>query len=516
MRRLTFLLALAAGGWLACTSVTAQETGNDAVPWPQFRGPDASGVSPEGKLPVHFGPEKNVLWKTPVPPGHSSPCIWGGRIFLTSYDKVAQKLETFCLERNSGRILWRHTAPTEKMENFHDYGSPAVATPATDGLRIYVYFGSYGLLCYDLDGKEQWKKPLPLAETFQGNGTSPIVAGDLLLLNREFLPDPSLMAVNSLTGETAWKQARELASLAGPNNGYSTPVVWRHDGVEEVIIHSPTRVSAHNLKDGMERWSIRTSSSACTTPVIGDGLLFVVGYWVGTEPGESDPMPTFDDLLKKADKNQDGQISEAEFPDDLDLFRRPEVPGTGLKLKFLFGGLDVNSDAQVSRVEMDANGDGQVSRVEWDKFLQDVPKILGQVENGLLAIKPGGKGNVTGTHVLWREKKALPEVPSPLHYGERIYLVRDGGIVTCLEAKTGRLLYRERLGPRGPYFASPVAGDGKVYAASRDGVVVVFAAGDELKILARNDLDELIAATPAPMGGKLYVRTEKHLYAFGE
>ena len=161
-------------------------------------------------------------------------------------------------------------------------------------------------------------------------------------------------------------------------------------------------------------------------------------------------------------------------------------------------------------------GDGQASRAEWDKFLQDNREISGKLENGLLAIKPGGKGNVTATHVLWREKKALPEVPSPLHYRERIYLVRDGGIVTCLEAKTGRLLYRGRLGAGGPYFASPVAGDGKVYAASLDGVVVVFAAGDELKILARNDLDESIAATPALVDGKLYVRTEKHLYAFGE
>jgi outer membrane protein assembly factor BamB len=128
----------------------------------------------------------------------------------------------------------------------------------------------------------------------------------------------------------------------------------------------------------MERWSVRTSSTACTTPVIGDGLLFVVGYWVGTEPGESDPLPTFDDLLKQADKGQDGQISEAEFPDDLDLFRRPEVPGTALKLKFLVGVIDTNKD-------------GQASRAEWDKFLQDNREISGKLENGLLAIKPGGR-----------------------------------------------------------------------------------------------------------------------------
>jgi hypothetical protein len=144
-------------------------------------------------------------------PGHSSPV--SGRADLLTSDKAAQKkLETLALT-GSGRTLAAEIRRKDRKLH-HNYG-PAVATPATDGRRIYVYFGSYGLLCYDFDGNEQWKKPLPLAETFQGNGTSPIVVGDLLLLNREFPPDPSLMAVHSRTGETAWKQARQLASLAG-------------------------------------------------------------------------------------------------------------------------------------------------------------------------------------------------------------------------------------------------------------------------------------------------------------
>ena len=133
-----------------------------------------------------------------------------------------------------------------------------------------------------------------------------------------------------------------------------------------------------------------------------------------------------------------------------------------------------------------------------------------------MAIKPGGHGDVTKTHVRWRHERALPEVPSPLYYRGRVYMVRDGGLISCLDAKTGQLLYRERVGAAGVYFSSPVAGDGKVYVASQRGVITVLAGGDAFKVLARNDLGEPIQATPALVDGKLYVRTEKHLYAFGE
>jgi outer membrane protein assembly factor BamB len=137
------------------------------------------------------------------------------------------------------------------------------------------------------------------------------------------------------------------------------------------------------------------------------------------------------------------------------------------------------------------------------------------VEHGLFAVKPGGAGDVTKTHVLWRDGKATPEVPSPLYYRGRVYMVRDGGLMSCLNAETGKLLFRERLGPGGAYYSSPVAGDGKVYAASRGGEVIVLAAGDEFRVMSRNDLKEPILATPALADGKVYVRTENHLHAFG-
>jgi hypothetical protein len=486
----------------------AEDTPQSAAWWPQFRGPGGLGVADGKKLPVQFGPKKNLLWKTPLPSGHSSPCVWGDRIFVTAFDKGAKKLETICLSRDDGKILWRRPAPAEKIENVHVAGSPAVATPVADGERVYVYFGSCGLLCYSFVGEELWKLPLPLATAFQGSGASPVLAGELLLLHREFNPEPCLIAVDRRTGAIAWKTPFKLASMGGPPDGYATPVVWRHDGVEEAVILSPTHLSAFALKDGKERWSLPATCTAACTPTLGDGVLFVVCHQLGSDPGESDPLPSFEELLKKADKDGDGLISLAEFPEDLWIFQRPDTSfpdvGKGFSFKNLFP-------------RIDRNGDGKISKEEWEGFLA-LAKIRRAAvrQHGIVAIRPDEKGAVAESSVQWREKVALPEVPSPLHYRERVYLVKDGGLVTCLEAKSGKVAYRERLGASGSFFASPVAGDGKIYLCSRDGVAVVLAAGDEPTVLARNRLGEVINATPAIVDGKLYIRTDAALYAFGE
>src|SRR5262245_27163472 len=191
MPRLASFLALMAACCMVEAPAVAQKSCKDAAWWPQFRGPNSLGVSlEEKKLPIHFGPEKNVFWKTPLPAGHSSPCVWDDRIFVTGFDKAAQKLEILCVDRRKGQVLWRRTIPAQTTEKVHEFNSPAVATPATDGERVYVSFGAYGLLCYDFEGNEKWKKQFPLARTAFGTGTSPVVAGDLVLLNRDFQPDP--------------------------------------------------------------------------------------------------------------------------------------------------------------------------------------------------------------------------------------------------------------------------------------------------------------------------------------
>ena len=241
--------------------------------WPQFRGPNSSGLG-QGRPPVHFGPDKNALWKTAVGAGLSSPIVWEGRIFLTEFDRAKKQLSTLCIDRRTGKILWRRTVAPEQIEKVHELSSPAGATPVTDGESVYVYFGSYGLLSYDLNGNLKWERRLPSPENPYGAVSSPIVAGELLVLNHQG-KDAYLLGVNRRDGRTVWKTDRSMFQY-----GWSTPVHWRHDGTDEIVVlggdFKPNqRLMAYNLADGAERWWVGgLPPSGKSTPVIGDGLLF--------------------------------------------------------------------------------------------------------------------------------------------------------------------------------------------------------------------------------------------------
>ncbi len=434
-RVVAFIVAVAL---LTTTTFECAAKDHGKLWWPQFRGPNSSGVAGEGTFPTDFGPSRSILWKTAVPSGVSSPIVWENRIFLTAFMEESQTLETLCVSRLTGEVLWRRAVPAEEIEEVHAISSPAAPTPATDGERVYVYFGSYGLVSYDLDGNQQWERPLPLPLNYYGTAASPIVAGDLLLVNHQGR-DSHLLAVNRRTGDTVWKKDRLFLN----EYGWSTPVHWRHDDVDEVVLlggdmEPNQRLMAYNLADGSVRWWVGgLPPSGKTTPVIGGGLLFLAA------------------------------------PDI--------ILGTG--------------------------------------FVRTNPTQAAEFYAGnaasVLAVRPGGQGELTQANIAWRERGGVPGVPSPLYYDGHLYLFKNGGIVFCRDATTGKLVYRGRLGAGGEYYSSPVVGDGKVYAASADGVVVVLEAGDVLKVLARNDLGERIMATPALVDGNVYVRTEGHLYAFG-
>jgi outer membrane protein assembly factor BamB len=471
--------------------------------WPQFRWPDGRGVAnATSDPPVQFGPQEHVLWAIVIPPGHSSPCICGNRVFLTGFDGERQELQTFCLDRSSGNILWRRVAPATQIEKVHPINSPAAATPTTDGERLYVYFGSCGLLCYDLEGNLQWSVALPIPKVRFGSGTSPIVSGELVILSRDEQNDPYLLAVNRRTGEEIWKRPQPLAAGSALSafgaTSYSTPVVWG----QEIVVHRMDEVVAYAQQDGARVWSVSAATNGVSTPVVGDDILFV-GAWRNF--GEADlrmKLADFATLLAQYDADGDAKINKQEFPGDLAISQRPETGdafGSKLYLKTFF---DL----------VDGDKDGSIDEGEWKRANALVSGL--SKEHGLVAIKSGGRGDATVTNVLWQQTTNVPEVPSPLYYDGRVYMVKDGGVVSCMVAETGRLLYCERLGAAGPYYSSPIGAHGRVYIASSKGVMSILGTGDQLQILAKNDLQEPVFATPAVVENTLYVRTARHMYAF--
>ena len=472
--------------------------------WPQFHGPAGSGIA-EGDetAPVEFGAETAALWKTPVPGGHSSPVVWGDRVFITAFRPDDKVLETLCLDSNTGRIRWRAAAPASPIEKVHAVGSPAAPTPVTDGRTVFVYFGSYGLIAYDFDGNVRWSKPLPAARTYRdfGTGTSPILAGDRLLVDMHLDKESHLLAVRTADGETVWKAAKPEF-----NFGWTTPLLWREGEDTVVGVLTAGRFTAHDVHDGTERWWVADlPRQAVATPVRGDGMVFLSA--TGSQ-GEIDNVtlpPSFDEILARYDRDKDGLIQVDEIPDSLLFTDRKASDGAGnmtLKRAMSLGS---------------ASPPTSYDRAAWDKGVETLKVFTSgpMMSSAVLGVRVGGKGDVTRSHVQWTETKGVPEVPSPLLYRDRLYLVRSGGVVICRDAKTGRLVFEGRLGAPGGYYASPVAAGGRIYTASDEGVIVVLESGETLRVLARNELHEPIMATPAIAGGRLYVRTAGHLYAFG-
>src|SRR6266542_2830446 len=219
--------------------------------WPQFRGQNSSGVARKDKPPVRFGAETNLLWKVEAPPGLSSPCLADDRIFLTAFEN--EKLFAFCVDRRDGKELWRREAPPGKPQEVHQVSSPAVATPVTDGHRVYVYFVPFGLVAYDLNGKEQWRKAVPIGFVMNGSGTSPAITGDTIVLNCDQDEGESfLLAVEARTGKMRWQTSR-----AGSIASYTTPITWRRGAQEDVVVCGSSRVTGYELRTGKERWTAR-------------------------------------------------------------------------------------------------------------------------------------------------------------------------------------------------------------------------------------------------------------------
>ena len=382
--------------------------------WPRWRGASGQGVVEDGEYPDTWSDTTNVLWKTAVPGGgHSSPIVWGDRIFLTTSRNRGRRVSILSFRRSDGTLLWATDAPEGRPEYTHGKNSPASATATTDGERVYASFGSRGMLAVDFDGTIVWHRDFGRIDNYHGPAGSPLLYRDTVIIYQDQNGGAFVIALDARTGETRWRTDRS-ASV-----GWGTPIVISVGDHDELIVSSQRRVRSYDPLTGEELWSCGGNLfEVIPTPAVGHGLIFCSSGRAG---------PT-------------------------------------------------------------------------------------------LAIRPGGRGDVTDTHVAWKTTRGSPFVPSPLVYRDYLYLVNDmSSIITCLNAKTGETMWQERLGRprREGVSASPVVVDDKLFVTNDDGQTFVLRTGPEFELLHTNDIGARTLASPALVDGTWYIRTSRELIAIG-
>ncbi|OFW05731.1 MAG: hypothetical protein A3H96_11805 [Acidobacteria bacterium RIFCSPLOWO2_02_FULL_67_36] len=471
----------------ALTGVSVMIGAAPSAEWSRFRGPNGTGVSDATNLPSDFGPSKNVVWKTAVPAGHSSPVLSETRVFLTGYD--ADRLIVLALDRASGRELWRRELPRARKDRLGAPNGPASPSPVTDGAHVYAFFQDFGLAAFSADGREEWRLPLGPFNMFYGFGASPILVDGLLILPVDQDSGSYLLGVDARTGKVRYKVDRP-----GVISGYSTPTLYEPKSApKQIVIPESFQLSAYAADTGRRVWWVRGLACEMKSVASLDGDTLYINGWgfPQNQPGAHVATVPFEDGLKRYDKNGDGRVGKDEITgtEPMDRMLRPD---------YGFPAFDLDRNET-----LDAK--------EWDVF-----RAMLSSENGLLAIRLGGRGDITNAAVKWRYQRPVPQVPSTLLYGGALFMVNDSGILISFDPATGAVVKQGRLkGAIDKYFASPVGADGKVFLVSQDGTVSVVAAKPEWEILSVNALDDEVFATPAIADGRIYVRTKSTLFAFG-
>jgi outer membrane protein assembly factor BamB len=469
---------------LALTRAVAQD-------WSQFRGPNGSGVSATTGIPVEFGPKKNVVWKTALPPGHSSPVLTRNRIFVTAHSKEKKdyKLLVICLDRQTGKLLWQREVPRSREGRLQNVNGPASPSPVTDGSNVYVFFQEFGMVSYDGAGKERWKLPLGPFNMFYGFGASPILVDNKVVLPvDQDSPSSYLIAVDKNSGRVRWKVNRPVVI-----SGYSTPIIYQpNQGPKQIVIPESFQLSAYSVEDGQRVWWVRGLACEMKSIASHDAeYLYINGWGFPTnQAGQQVKTISFDEALERFDKNGDRQIAKS------------EVSGNELMDKMLNGAFEA----------FDTDRDEKLNAKDWEVF-----RAMMASENGLLAIKLGGQGDQTSTAIRWHYQKPVPQVPSTLLYKGVLYMINDSGILISFDPATGNVIKQGRLhGAIDKYFSSPVAADDKVFLIDEAGEVSVLKAAGDWQVLAVNELDDECFATPAIADGRIYIRTRSALYCFGK
>jgi outer membrane protein assembly factor BamB len=448
--------------------------------WPQFRGVNGSArAGDDSRLPDEIGPEKNVVWKIELAPGHSSPVVFDERIYLTAVRE--EELLTVALDRRTGKTVWETAAPHDKLEAIHRIGSHAQSTPATDGEHVVSFFGSSGLVCYDAAGHQLWLHRMGPFKNDFGAGSSPILVDDRVILCQDHDTESFLAAYDKQTGELLWKTDRSEFA-----RNYCTPVVWEVEGRKQIVVAATLRVVGYDFETGRRLWTVRgVSRTVCSTPVVGDdGLLYVAGWSAGGDADDRISVGPFAEAAAEYDANHDGGLEESELPEGPIRQRFPQV---------------------------DRDKDGRISQAEYDYFRN----LFEESRNVVMAIRPGATGDATETHVNWQSTRHVPFCASPVYDQACVFTVKDGGIFCSIDARAGKIEKTGRLHGTKNYYASPVAGDGKVYLVDEEGELSVVSSEARWRLLSSADFGENVYATPALADGHIYLRTTGHLYCFG-
>jgi outer membrane protein assembly factor BamB len=469
--------------------------------WPRWRGPNETGVA-RGDAPLQWSDHEHIAWKADVPGrGESSPVIWGDKIFITtavpavpipetsdssmpgaqaappqtpagnspqgqlggaplgarsgdpqgqgglppggsegqrgpaggpqrgassgspfssSAQLVEHKFMVIAYDRNTGKKLWEQVAKVATPhEGYHSQlGSFASGSPVVDAKYVIVSFGSRGIYCYTHDGKLVWQKDLGVKMTIRmsfGEGASPALDGDTVVLSYDYEGDSFIVALNKNTGRELWRTARPQGNAMG--TAWSSPVITTVNGKKQVIVAATKFVAGYDLETGKMIWQVTgLGANVIPMPIISDAILWVMsGY---------------------------------------------------------------------------------------------------QNPNGM-AIKLGGQGDLTGTNaIIWQNSKGNSYVPSPVLYEGKLYILADAGMLSCFDFKTGKAFYTQtRLPKTYDFKASLVAANGKLYASSQDGDVVVIRAGEKFEVLATNTLaNQKFVASPAIADGVMYLRGQSTLF----
>ncbi|MGE3509817.1 MAG: PQQ-binding-like beta-propeller repeat protein [Vicinamibacterales bacterium] len=445
-----------------------------AEDWPRFRGVNGSGVSVSARLPDTLD-RTTLKWRVTVPPGRSSPIVAGGRVYVTGIDH--DRLVVLALDRASGSTLWRHTLDRARVSRFYVGNDTASSTPASDGSNVFAFFADLGLVSLDGSGRERWRLPLGPFDSFYGVSSSPIVHGAMVILVCDQRRGSFVLAVDKDTGRVRWRTERPGTTT----EGYTTPAIYApSSGEPQLVVSGASRLDGYDLETGKNLWWMgRQGIYPVGSTVITNDRAFAVGTG-----GETSPYPRFETALATIDRDRSGTLSAAELAGDAELGAH-------------FGWID-------------ADGSGQITRAEWDHIVEE-----SVAEHGVTSTRLGGTGDVTGTHAGWRFTRSYSYLITPLVYRDVMYLVKNGGIITALDPQTGEVLKTGRASQAiDDYFASPVAGDGKVYFVSHSGKVTVLKAAAQWAVLSASDLDEPVQATPAIADGQVLVRTNRSVFAF--